>query len=251
MRLLFLGDIHADLRYVHYHIDTYDIKDAHIVQVGDFGIGFNTFVKDKRMLEMFHQKLVKNNIFLWGIRGNHDYKPYFDNDPFELSNIKLVPDNTVLNLGGYNILCLGGGISVDRKVRMSKSQLGGDFSNNNCDQNWWSDEGFVLDVEKLSSLRDIDIVVSHTAPHYCPIDNTFSFGPLIERMVKVENDIELKSELMYERSQMTEAFHILKMNNYIKYHFYGHFHRSDTITIDGTIHRVLDTGEFWEEKNYE
>ena len=30
---------------------------------------------------MFHDLFVKNNVIVWAIRGNHDFKPYFDNDP--------------------------------------------------------------------------------------------------------------------------------------------------------------------------
>ena len=37
-------------------------------------------------------RLIKNNVHVWAIRGNHDYKPHFDNDPFGFTNIHLIPD---------------------------------------------------------------------------------------------------------------------------------------------------------------
>lgn len=247
MRLMFLGDIHGNFNLIHQYIDKFNIKDTHIIQVGDFGVGFNTLEKEKRMLEMYHHKLVKNNVFVWVVRGNHDYKPYFDNDPFGFTNIKLVPDYTVLNLSDKNILCIGGAVSVDRKFRYTKNQSNGDFETMTGFESWWPDEVFVLDKEKLQNMRDIDIVVTHTAPHYCPPDNTFGFGPFVEGIIKETGDTELKTDLLFERNQLTEAFHILSMNNSIENAYYGHFHRSDNINMFGVNHRLLGIGELWEE----
>jgi DNA repair exonuclease SbcCD nuclease subunit len=229
----------------------YDIKDAHIIQVGDFGVGFNTFAKEKRMLEAYHPLLVKNNVTVWAIRGNHDYKPYFDNDPFGFTNIKLVPDYTVLNLEGNKILCVGGAVSVDREFRYTKKQKLGIFENDTLGvESWWPDELFVLDVDKVKDLKDINIVVTHTCPDYCPPDNSFGFGPFVENIIRQTGDVDLKTDLLLERNQVTELFHILKLNgNNVEYNYYGHFHKSDTITMYGTKHRLLGVGELWEERD--
>jgi predicted phosphodiesterase len=247
MRLLFLGDIHGSFSVIHQYIDLYGVKDAHIIQVGDFGVGFSTLEKEKRLLEMYHQKLVKNNVFVWTIRGNHDYKPYFDNDPFGLTNIKLVPDYTVLNLCDKNILCIGGAVSVDRMWRMTKNQKQGIHDGNEL-KSWWHDEVFNLDIDKLSTYRDIDIVVTHTAPDYCPIDNTFGFGPFVEGIINETGDTELRTDLLVERNQLNHAFQILNENNNITHAYYGHFHRSDVINMYGVTHRLLNVNELWEER---
>jgi hypothetical protein len=199
------------------------------------------------MLEMYHQKLVKNNVFIWAIRGNHDYKPYFDNDPFGFTNIKLVPDYTVLNLCDKNILCIGGAVSVDRMWRMTKLQKQGIHDGNDL-KSWWVDEVFNLDIDKLSTYRDIDIVVTHTAPDYCPIDNTFGFGPFVEGIINETGDTELKTDLLVERNQLTQAFQILNENNNITHAYYGHFHRTDVINMYGVTHRLLNVNELWEER---
>ena len=247
MRLLFLGDIHGHFSVIHNHIDKFELKNAHIIQVGDFGVGFSSFKKDKRNLEMYHKKLVKNNIFLWVIRGNHDYKPYFDNDPFGFSNIKLVKDYTVLDLCGKKILCVGGAISVDRENRKSKYQKQGDFSKITGAESWWPDEVFNLEKETLLNLKGVDTVVTHTTPSYCPPDNTFGFGNFIDNIVKNNNDETLKSDLLFERHQASELFTLLKINNDIENAYYGHFHRSEYITMYGTKHRLLNINELWEE----
>jgi hypothetical protein len=217
--------------------------------VGDFGVGFATFEKEKRMLEMYHTLLVNNNVHVWAIRGNHDYKPYFDNDPFGLSNIHLIPDYTVLELCDKRILCIGGAVSVDRNWRYTKKQKLGIFENVTLGkESWWPDEKFVLDKDKLGEMKDIDIVATHTAPHYCEPDNTFGFGPFVDGIVRETGDNDLKTELNVERQHMTDAFTIIKMNNNITHHYYGHFHKTDVMNYDGIKHRLLNVNELWEER---
>jgi predicted phosphodiesterase len=249
-RVFYLGDIHGNFNLIHQYVKLYGIKDAHIIQVGDFGVGFKTVEKETRMLEMFHDILVKNNVHVWAIRGNHDYKPHFDNDPFGFTNIHLIPDYTVLELVGKRILCIGGAISVDRKYRYTKAQRVGNFDNQTLGvESWWPDELFILDRDKLGEMRDIDIVVTHTAPHYCEPDNTFGFGPFVEGIVRETGDTELKTDLLVERQQVTDAFTILKMNNNITHHYYGHFHKTDVMNCDGIKHRLLNVSELWEERD--
>jgi len=247
-RTLFLGDLHGNFSLVGYYVDTYGLKDANIIQVGDFGVGFALFQKDKKNLELYQQKLVENNVILWVVRGNHDFKPYFDNDPFELTNIKLVPDYTVLNFEGKNILCIGGAHSVDRRSRYTKRQFIGDFDLDrtipNADETWWHDENFVFNKEKLENFRNIDIVVTHTAPGFCP---PYELGGFVEMVIREGNDGQLKKDLLKERRDLNDAFRILKKNNDIKYHYYGHFHRTMFKEIDGTKYRLLNQGQLWEE----
>ena len=249
MKIYYLGDIHGNFSLIGQYIDRFSIKDAHIIQVGDFGVGFKDFHKEKRMLEMYHTKLVKNNVTVWAFRGNHDYKSHFDNDPFGFTNIKLIPDYTVLELCGKRILCVGGAVSVDREWRYTKKQKMGIYENKTLGvESWWEDEVFVLDVEKASQMRDIDIVLTHTCPHYCPPDNTFGFGPFVEGIIRETGDVDLKTDLNVERQQVTELFHILKMNgNNIQKNYYGHFHKSDVQIYDGCEHRMLGVGELWME----
>ncbi len=248
-RLLWLGDIHGQFNIIHQYVKIYGIKDAHIIQVGDFGVGFKTLAKEKRLLEDYHTQLVKNNVHVWAIRGNHDYKPHFDNDPFGFTNIHLVPDYTVLELCDKRILCIGGAVSVDRKWRYTFKQKLGIFENQTLGkESWWPDEVFVLDRDKLAEMRNIDIVVTHTAPHYCEPDNTFGFGPFVESIVRETGDTDLKTDLNIERQAMTDAFSILKMNNDIKLHIYGHFHKSWNSLMYGTEHRLLNVNELWEER---
>lgn len=251
MRILYLGDIHGNFSLIHQYVKNYDIKDAHIIQVGDFGVGFALLDKERRALGMFHDLFVKNNVIVWAIRGNHDFKPYFDNDPFGFSNIRLVPDYTVLELEGKKILCVGGAVSVDREWRYTGAQRRGEFDVV-PGQSWWRDEIFVLEKEKVVDLKGINIVVTHTCPSYCPPDNTFGFGSFVEGIIRDTGDVGLKTDLNVERQAMNDLFHYLKINgNNIDNHYYGHYHKSEVQNYDGIVHRMLGVGELWEEKDNE
>lgn len=250
MRLMMLGDLHGNFNLINQYLKRFDIKDAYIIQVGDFGVGFNSLLKEKRTLEFVHTVLVKRNVILYAIRGNHDYKPYFDSDPFGFTNIKLVKDYTVLNLDVEgtikNILCIGGAVSVDRMMNKTKKQIAGDFDTKGMNESWWPDEVFVWKDELLKDLRNINIIISHTAPDYCIPDNSNGFGPFVNSFMS--NDPELKLDLMNERRLMTLTFQTIQMYNDITHHYYGHFHRNDLITMNGVKHRVLGVGELWEER---
>lgn len=232
-RNIFLGDIHGKFNIIYNFINKFDIENTNIIQLGDFGIGFD-ILKEKRWLSLYHDQLLNKNVHIWAVRGNHDFKQYFENDPFEFTNIHLVPDYSVINLCNKNILFLGGAVSIDRKTRK-------------INNNYWEDEIFIFDENKLKEFRNIDIVISHTSPNYCIPNNAYGFGTLIEYMIEKYNDNTLKDELINERNQFDKAFEILKENNNIKYHYYGHFHDSGVIEQDGIKHRLLNVNEFYEE----
>ena len=55
-----------------------------------------------------------------------------------------------------------------------------------------------------------------------------------------------------ERNQVTDAFTILRMNNNITHHYYGHFHRTETLEMYGIKHRLLkmNAGQKQNEKTF-
>jgi len=248
---MFLGDIHGNFNLVSQYVKKFDLVNCHIIQVGDFGVGFKTFEKEKRELDYLNNFLVKMNTHLYVVRGNHDYKPYFDNDPFKFENIHLISDYTVLELCEKKILFVGGAISVDRGLRKTKRQITGVHTKTTPGvESWWPDEEFVLDRSKLENLTGIQIVVTHTCPFYCPPENSFGLGAFVTDIIKETGDTELKRDILVERNQVAEAFRILKANNDIKFHMYGHYHKSILTEVDGIKHRLLGIGELWEEKDY-
>lgn len=232
-RNIFLGDIHGDYDVIRKFIKNYDITNANIIQLGDFGVGFGTFTENKKQLDYYNKIFVKRNVHIWVVRGNHDNKLYFNNDLFKCSNIHLMPDYSVQKLNNQNILFIGGGISIDRTFRKLNT-------------NYWSDEIFILDEEKLKSLENIDIVATHIAPIYAHPSNIEGYSPLVERIIDKSGDFKLRVELKEERLLVNRVFEILSEKNDIKYHFYGHYHDSNISTHNNIQHILLNVNEFYE-----
>src|ERR1035437_4686862 len=169
-----LGDIHGDFSVIASWIVNNVITNSIIVQVGDFGIGFNN--NQAEYLKQLDFVVGSHENILYVVRGNHDNPSCFaennntsvsiygrqgdlDSSDLEyairnLKNIQLLPDYTVLDINGEKWLFVGGSISIDRKHRV----LG---------QSYWPEEIFVYDESKISELEGIDRVVTHISPDFC------------------------------------------------------------------------------------
>ena len=239
--ILMLGDIHGNFEYLKQQIKLKKITDCFIIQVGDFGIGFTNVENDTRILKELNDFLKENRIIMYAIRGNHDDPAYF-NGNFMWDNLQLLPDYTLLNLEGNNILCIGGDISIDRKFRISNDMKDARYGSSR--KSYWYDEKIFLNQEFIDSVRDVNILVTHTAPDFCLPNNKFGFGSLVEEFAY--DDTTLKDELTQERNLMTKIWDDLGVNNKIEKHFYGHFHRSHVEKIVDCEHRLLNINELFE-----
>jgi DNA repair exonuclease SbcCD nuclease subunit len=229
-----MGDLHGNFDYLRYIIkisqDKY--RNTVIIQTGDFGVGFIKYQRQANVLGEFNKFLKLYNIVMYCIAGNHDDRSYFDGK-FVLSNLKLMPDYSVLEIEGSRILLIGGAISVDRTDRK-------------LNESYWINEKFVLDKEKIGKLENIDIVATHTAPDFCRPFNTLGFGELVNHYSK--QDEFLKHELTLERQSLTEMWNLLKEKNKVEYYFYSHFHSSYSMFYDNCRFVLLDTNEMYDHK---
>jgi len=230
-KIVYIGDLHGNFDHVRWWLKQGHHKNTTLIQVGDFGVGFKPTTEDKTLQEL-NKELGKRESILLVIRGNHDNPSYFDgNHDYEF--IKFLPDYTTLEIDGLNHLFIGGAISIDRTLRQS----GIDH---------WVDEGFISDIEKIKPLKDIDVVVTHTAPNFVA---PLSFNGIV--LHYSQKDATLLSELEIERNLITDIFNELKKENKPKYHFYGHFHNSNRELIDGCKHVMLNIGDFHNPYLYE
>jgi hypothetical protein len=221
--IAYIGDLHGNFAYIRWWLKQGHHKNITLIQVGDFGVGFKPNTEDY-VLQELNKELGKRESFLLVIRGNHDNPAWFDgNHDYEF--IKFLPDYSTMEIDGLNHLFIGGAVSVDRKLRTE----GIDY---------WKDESFVLDLDKIKDLKDIDVVVTHNAPIFV---EPFGFNGLVAYYA--ERDSTLLDDLTKERNNITEVFNVLQKNNSIKYHFYGHFHYSTKNLIDGCNHIMLNISE--------
>lgn len=220
-KLIFLGDIHGDYNVIKQIAQ--EEPDSYIVQVGDFGIGFRNETEEAARLDNLNESLIESNCILYAIRGNHDDPKYFDGSVCR-TNIELLADYSCRNILGYNILFVGGAISIDRKYRQVRNM------------GWWENEKFTVLPHLLTELPKIDILVTHTAPTFCmPI----GINDLVRQFAA--NDFNLISELQTERILVDRLFELLANNDSTPTnHFYGHFHMDSVDYIDDTKHVCLD-----------
>lgn len=226
--LLFCGDIHGNSDVIPNFIRDRGLDTCAVFQAGDFGIGFEPEHKDKKWLKYINKRMEHSNSDLFVIRGNHDKPTYFDGNTI-LSNLTLLKDYTVVNINGWNVLGIGGATSVDRKERR-----GYWYPNKN---DYWKDEVIVFEEDKLKELRDIDIVVTHSAPNFC---NPLSKANM-QRWLDIDKNLDL--DITIERHLLATMYEILNENNNISDWYYGHFHfNSKSYKNDTTFHALdIDT----------
>lgn len=231
--MIFIGDTHGNHKFIMYQIKQKDIKNVHMFHVGDFGVGFTSEKNEKQKLDFFNNFLKGKNITLHVFRGNHDDPKYFKGNHI-LTNLKLHEDYTTLEIEGKKILGVGGGISIDREDRkLNKSRV-----------TWWEDEVFILDEDKINGISGVDILITHSAPSNLPPINFDGNFPWVVKQF-VPNDPNLLHDLINEREELTKLFDLLKVNNNIKHHFYGHFHSSYNTQRGDCKHICLNINEFY------
>ena len=241
--MYFIGDTHG-MRPVFSIVDRFKIEKSNLIHVGDFGLGFVSIMQDVKNLEVIDEMLIDTQNKLFVVRGNHDNPIFWDkskglNLP-KLHNIHLVDDYSVLDIENKKILCVGGGISIDRQIRKDDRPY----------PSWWKDEEFQWHPGKFNRVvnnhNTMDIIVTHSAPSACyprgvdaPIVNDW-------HNVELQHGNNLKGELQMERKKIDmlkdAVLKAYKPTNW----FYGHFHTSKTEIIDLVKFQALKINEICE-----
>jgi predicted phosphodiesterase len=204
--MIFLSDIHGfypTVVNILQQLGSKNIKDTSIIQLGDFG--YHLKWMGETGLDQIEKYCEKYNYTFYLIRGNHDDPKFYDGT-WTRKHIQFVKDYTVLNIENKNILCIGGGISIDRKDLIEGIR-------------YFPDEVLVVKEEILDKLRNIDYVATHVAPDFVM---PFTLSKLVESFA--EFDKTLKDELKSEREKMTSIFYMISKHNAIKKWYYGHYH---------------------------
>lgn len=245
------GDIHAEFSlFIDKICYLYQMRDTLIIVAGDCGFGFRPMQHYldivKRKSELMHEM---NNRILF-VRGNHDNPAYYDGSTFCHDRFIAIPDYSVVTAGGRNILCIGGAISVDRRVRLDAwnhklKQLGDEFDNSPLYPNvYWANEAPTFNSEALAEIvanHSIDTVITHTAPSFCELleKDGVSYWS--------DNDALLLQDLATERHTMDQIFDFLTEHHQpISHWCYGHFHQSWHSTTPGTLFKMLNIMEVYE-----
>jgi len=219
--LYFVGDIHGEFQTFRHLIKQHDIVDAIIVLCGDIGMGFYKPGYYVTEIGEVCNTLVHRHIHVVALRGNHDDPKYFTNHLEQICpqlyhdypNWIFAEDYDLILTKFGNILCIGGGVSVDRTNRLK-----------NFNQGYWEGEN----VKPLSKrvfdrlkLFDINIVASHDAPTFTL---PFTVGQVVLDWQKYDKYVRMDCE--DERLLLQDTFELIKENWSISDWYYGHFHDS-------------------------
>lgn len=110
------GDVHSNSYATTNKIKQYDIHNSLFILCGDCGFGFERLGYYKNLvLSKLTKVLKKYNCRIIYLRGNHDDPSYFNGKTINTKYVCAVPDYTIVKCMGKNILCIGGGISIDRE----------------------------------------------------------------------------------------------------------------------------------------
>lgn len=138
--MIFIGDIHGNHTVLRSYMKVIG-KTEDVIQVGDFGIGFDAEI-DAKLIEIAEEY---PNLRM--IRGNHD-------DPQKIKEVPgFIPDGTVIQSNVGPIMFIGGADSIDKHART----IGVD---------WWQDEEISMaEAYHIGSIYEQTkptIVVTHT-----------------------------------------------------------------------------------------
>lgn len=97
--LYFCGDIHGNLDYLKYFINTgvgfpQKISNSCIVLCGDVGLGFSPDLESMK-ISFLNKLCEKTNNYIIAIRGNHDNPLFFDSN-YYFKRFKAVEDYSVI-----------------------------------------------------------------------------------------------------------------------------------------------------------
>jgi DNA repair exonuclease SbcCD nuclease subunit len=229
--LSFLGDIHGNWDVIINHFEGYNITNVNIIQVGDFGVGYLKKEVESEKLKNLSSFLKERNSFLYVIRGNHDDPSYFyASSIITYFNIIFLQDYSILQNSIHNILCIGGAVSIDRRVSKEQSIIIG----RNL---WWEDEKFdynEVEIDNILEKLQIDIVVTHTAPKMFYPQH---FNHTVTEYAK--DDAMLIYDLVLERNLLQNLYEKFYDRMMPQYWFYGHFHSSNNELVEEKVKAVL------------
>lgn len=245
--LICIGDVHGEFATLRFklaqYIKKYGLTDTIFIVCGDCGFGFgkgiDEFWKKKERPKI--EKLLKaRNCELYFFRGNHDNPKIFKEYPAHITEnseyFKVLGDYDIITSDLYGtILIVPGAISIDRFNR---------------DLNWdfWSDEKITyLPEDELKCLPQVDIVLSHSVPHYLKVNKD-----LLAKLEEKEHIRHFGGTYLGYTNKLSvdleiEITYLLKLQESVQAKLWvsGHYHQ-DLEIIDGNVkYQTLDIFQFY------
>lgn len=241
-----IGDIHGNFNIFIKYVKHMKLDNSIFIVCGDCGFGFISRKGHENKLLKLNKLLKNHNSYVLCVRGNHDDPKYFNSKKrFQLERIICLPDYSVISIDDFNILCVGGAISLDRYLRKMDYlkyirkilKFNPNAKIKSASKGYWRNEKPVYNQNKLEKIKiNISCMISHTVPSFVyPIwkKNIINF---------IENDPLLVHDVIQEREVMDKIFIYLKKHqkDSMKKWYYGHFHENHRKIIEDIEFNLLD-----------
>ncbi|MCQ2335399.1 MAG: metallophosphoesterase [Paludibacteraceae bacterium] len=248
--LFCVGDIHGEYGGLSVWMKTYDMQNACLIFCGDIGLGFNSEAYYQQTFQKLNRECKKRNVTLLFVRGNHDDPSYFTEQKIRFSHIQSVPDYTIVSVAGHTVLCVGGGISMDRQYRLQRMMVEAQKyarfhgcllaeAKELAPHLYWADEPPSFNEEALLEIYEASIQIDTVCTHTCP-----SFAePRTKDGIEswLAQDADLARDIDNERAVMDQLYqHLISHGHPLQTWCYGHFHFHHAEQIDTTTFRLLD-----------
>ncbi|KAA6308669.1 hypothetical protein EZS27_039705, partial [termite gut metagenome] len=257
-----VGDLNHKFGNLFSYIERKEIENSVIIVAGDCGIGFDKEDFYTVYLKKLNEDLKEKNVTLLLLRGNHDNPDFFKEERINFSNLKTIPDYSIIEKYEdwdddktfqieYSILCVGGAISVDRMDCIAKDIVNFNslklmfqgLSNEELlkmnTKSYFPNETPYFNEQAFDELKEhykelnLHFVITHTCPSFAPPRDRNSIQHFIIK------DEDLVDDLKYERKVMDNIYKRL-MDDYhiiLEWH-YGHFHWFNSEVIKGIHFRL-------------
>ena len=218
MKILLVGDIHAN---------THDLRRAmiygaeHNVQrvffLGDFGWKFS-----QNFLASASKAARITGLMVEFIEGNHEDFDFLlshdissDGYRYISDGVRHIPRGTVLELDDKYVMCVGGGVSIDKAWRTPG-------------ESWWAQEEVTNDdIDKVKNIIDamgpVHAMFTHDGPQLPRLSNKDFSNMTADTVIKA--DIDRSGRHM---RKIEEIMHICQP----AYIYHGHHHVRDTNVIN-------------------
>lgn len=212
-----LGDVHGEFQEILNKLRS--VENSVVVVAGDVGFGFPD-TRVPKLLRMFEKNfdkfLTKRNIYLMFMRGNHDNPRYFQSpikDDLSSSNIKVLEDYDTITLDNFKILCVGGGISIDRVSR-------------EIEKSYWADEPPVF---KDLGLGKIDLLITHSIFSHPNVEGKTNIDLFLKYDYSLKDSLKQESDTIFKIVERYKPKAII----------HGHMHKSYNSEYNGIVLRGL------------
>lgn len=231
-----LGDTHGEIERFHERIDSKWTSNDKVIVCGDFGFIFEIESNEKEYkIELEKLKILESKpyeiLFISGNHENFDHLKEFPTIEKYGGKVKRIRKNIYLLMRGqlftienHTFFTMGGAYSIDKYRRKENVS-------------WWkeelpNEEEYHTAIQTLSKIREIDFILTHTAP---------------------ETIIRMMGYSPYKQDQeLTGFLDWILYDKKFKYWFFGHFHTDTKIKdIDHIIPVFLNIYKIKENKEIE